>query len=73
MANKVLESTKLYIEVEVGTDKEGNPVYNKKNIGNLIANADPTKVNEIVTLISGILDKSTGYTYVTELSKVENN
>ena len=39
MANKALESTVLSIEVQSGSDKDGNPTFTKKKIGNLVANA----------------------------------
>ena len=34
MANKALESTVLSIEVQSGSDKDGNPTFTKKKIGN---------------------------------------
>lgn len=36
MANKALESTVLSIEVQSAIDKEGNPTFTKKKIGNFI-------------------------------------
>ena len=44
MANKELESTVLSIEVETSVDKEGNPKFTKKKLGNLVPGADPNKV-----------------------------
>ena len=37
MANKALESTVLSIEVQSAIDKDGNPTFTKKKIGNLVA------------------------------------
>ena len=39
MANKALESTVLAIEVQSAIDKDGNPTFTKKKIGNLVPNA----------------------------------
>lgn len=36
MANKALESTVLSIEVQSAIDKDGNPTFTKKKIGNLV-------------------------------------
>ena len=68
MANKTLESTVLSIEVKSGTDKDGNPRFTKKKIGNLVSNAAPDKVQ---LLVANLLEKDTGYFYVTEVSQIE--
>ena len=39
MANKALESTVLAIEVQSAIDKDGNPTFTKKKIGNLVLNS----------------------------------
>ena len=36
MANKALESIVLAIEVQSASDKDGNPTFTKKKIGNFI-------------------------------------
>lgn len=71
MANKVVESTILSIEVKNGTDKDGNPTFIKKKIGNLISNADTNKIQTVALLVADLLEKDTGYFYVTEVSQVE--
>ena len=66
MANKTLESTVLSIEV-----KSGNPRFTKKKIGNLVSNAAPDKVQAVALLVANLLEKDTGYFYVTEVSQIE--
>jgi len=55
MANKTLESTVLSIEVKSGTDKDGNPRFTKKKIGNLVSNAAPDKVQAVALLVANLL------------------
>ena len=71
MANKALESTVLSIEVQSAIDKEGNPTFTKKKIGNLVANADLTKVQAVASLVADLLSANTRNFYVTELSQIE--
>ncbi len=71
MVNKALESTVLSIEVQSGSDKDGNPTYTKKKIGNLLANADLNKVQAVATLIADLLSANTRNFYVTELSQIQ--
>ena len=73
MANKELESTVLSIEVETSVDKEGNPKFTKKKLGNLVPGADPNKVMAVADKIAPILKKNTGYIYITEVSQLTNN
>ena len=73
MANKALESTVLSIEVETAIDKDGNPTFSKKKIGNSVANAEAGKIQAVADLVAGILEKNTGYYYVTEVSQIESN
>ncbi len=71
MANKALESTVLSIEVQSGSDKDGNPTFTKKKIGNLLANAEIEKVQAVATLIADLLSANTRNFYVTELSQIQ--
>ena len=57
MANKELESTVLSIEVETSVDKEGNPKFTKKKLGNLVPGADPNKVMAVADKIAYFADK----------------
>ena len=71
MANKALESTVLSIEVQSAIDKDGNPTFTKKKIGNLIPNADLVKVQEVAELVADLLAANTRSFYVTELSQIQ--
>ncbi|WP_166484716.1 DUF1659 domain-containing protein [Clostridium cuniculi] len=71
MANKALESTVLSIEVQSAIDKDGNPTFTKKKIGNLVANADLSKVQEVAEIVADLLSANTRNFYVTELSQIQ--
>ena len=71
MANKALESTVLSIEVQSAIDKDGNPTFTKKKIGNLVANVDLNKVQVVASLIADLLSANTRNFYVTELSQIQ--
>ena len=71
MANKALESTVLSIEVQSGSDKDGNPTFTKKKIGNLVENAGVEKVKAVASLVADLLGANTRNFYVTELSQIE--
>ncbi|WP_291657487.1 DUF1659 domain-containing protein [Clostridium sp.] len=71
MANKALESAVLSIEVQSAIDKDGNPTFTKKKIGNLVANADLNKVQAVATIVADLLSANTRNFYVTELSQIQ--
>ena len=71
MANKALESTVLSIEVQSAIDKDGNPTFTKKKIGNLVANADLNKVQVVAEIVADLLSANTRNFYLTELSQIE--
>ena len=71
MANKALESTVLSIEVQSAIDKDGNPTFTKKKIGNLVANADLNKVQVVAEIVADLLSANTRNFYVTELSQIQ--
>lgn len=71
MANKALESTVLSIEVQSAIDKDGNPTFTKKKIGNLVANADLNKVQAVALIVADLLSANTRNFYVTELSQIQ--
>ena len=71
MANKALESTVLAIEVQSAIDKDGNPTFTKKKIGNLVANADLNKVQAVAEIVADLLSANTRNFYVTELSQIQ--
>ena len=71
MANKALESSVLSIEVQSAIDKDGNPTFTKKKIGNLVANADLNKVQAVAAIVADLLSANTRNFYVTELSQIQ--
>ena len=71
MANKALESAVLSIEVQSAIDKDGNPTFTKKKIGNLVANADLNKVQAVAAIVADLLSANTRNFYVTELSQIQ--
>ena len=71
MANKALESAVLSIEVQSAIDKDGNPTFTKKKIGNLVANADLNQVQAVATIVADLLSANTRNFYVTELSQIQ--
>ena len=71
MANKALESTVLSIEVQSAIDKDGNPTFTKKKIGNLVANAELNKVQAEALIVADLLSANTRNFYVTELSQIQ--
>lgn len=71
MANKALESTVLSIEVQSAIDKDGNPTFTKKKIGNLVANAELNKVQAVALIVADLLSANTRNFYVTELSQIQ--
>ena len=71
MANKALESTVLSIEVQSAIDKDGNPTFTKKKIGNLVPNVDIAKVQAVASLVADLLSANTRNFYLTELSQIE--
>ena len=71
MANKALESTVLSIEVQSAIDKDGNPTFTKKKIGNLVGNDDINKVQAVAAIVADLLSANTRNFYVTELSQIQ--
>lgn len=71
--SKVLETTTLSIEVEVNMDKDGNPIYQKKNFSNIRGNATIENIVAAANAISNVLSKNTGEYYLNEVSKILNN
>ena len=72
MANKIIQSTQLSIEVENGMDKDGNSTYRKKSIGSIKESSDIDAVCDVVEKITAVLDANTRYFYLTALSLVPN-
>ncbi len=52
-------------------DKDGNPTFTKKKIGNLVPNADLNKVQEVAGIVSNLLSANTRNFFVTELPQIK--
>ena len=70
MANKALESAVLSIEVQSAIDKDGNPTFTKKKIGNLQPNVEVERIKAVSEGIAGLLKENTRFFYVTEVSQI---
>jgi len=57
--------------VQSAIDKDGNPTFTKKKIGNLVPNADLNKVQEVAVIVSNLLSANTRNFYVTELPQIQ--
>lgn len=71
MAERTLESTKLYIEVKTGEDSNGMPVYSKQSLFSLVEGANADKVVELCEQIKPLLARPTNRNIKTEISRVE--
>lgn len=67
---KVLQTSVLCIEVENGTDKQGNVTYAKKNFKNVKADATPENIFAVAEAIKPVLSKNVGEYYLNESSTV---
>lgn len=72
MADRTLESTKLYIEVKTGTNSNGLNVYSKQPIFSLVEGANADKVVELCSMIEPLLSREAGRNIKTEVSKVSD-
>ena len=70
---KVLSSTTLSIEAQSGVDKDGAPVYKKKNISNVKGAATPDAISAVADAIKLVLANPTRNTFVNEISALEDN
>lgn len=70
--NKQLNSASFFIEVENGTDKNGETVYKKKTFSNIRKDAEPEKVFNVAEAIKLVLKSGTRDSYLNETSKLLN-
>ena len=68
--SKVLETTSFTIEVESGTDKNGDKTYSKKNYSGIRTNAVPQNVFDVAEAFKGVLLAGTRDYYLNEASKL---
>ena len=69
---KVLNTTSFTIEVESGTDKNGDKTYSKKNFSGIRTTAIPQNVFDVAEAIKGVLLAGTRDYYLNEASKLVN-
>ena len=70
--SKVLNTTNFYIEVESGTDKNGDKTYSKKSFSGVKTTAIPENVFDVAEAIKGVLSAGTRDYYLNEASKLVN-
>ena len=71
--SKELQTTTLSIEVQSGVDKDGDPSYKKKNFSGVNGDATPKAILTVPEAIKLVLANDTRYTFVNEISILEDN
>ena len=71
--SKELQKTTLSIEAQNGIDKDGAPVYKKKNFSNVKGSATPDAISAVADAIKLVLANPTRGTFVNEISVLEDN
>lgn len=65
---KLSTNISLSLEVQNGTDDNGNPKYSKKSFSGVKSNSDPADVLAVGRAISEVLANDTDGCYLTETS-----
>lgn len=71
--SKELNTTTLSIEVQSSVDKDGNPLFKKKNFSGINREATPEAIATVSDAIKSVLDSETGYTFINESSILVDN
>ena len=71
--SKELRTTTLSIEAQNGIDKDGAPVYKKKNFSNVSGDATPEAISTVAEAIKLVLANPTRNTFVNEISALVDN
>lgn len=71
-ASKVVNETTLSIEVQKSVDKSGDPIYNKRTFSNVRNDVDTQNAYDVAEAIKGVLEASTGNTFLNVTSNVVN-
>lgn len=71
--SKELNTTTLSIEVQSSVDKDGNPLFKKKNFSGINREATPEAIATVADEIKSVLDSETGYTFINESSILVDN
>jgi hypothetical protein len=71
-ASKIVNETSLSIEVQTSVDKAGDPIYGKKTFSNVRNDVDTQNAYDVAEAIKGVLEASTGSTFLNASSKLIN-
>ena len=71
--SKELRTTTLSIEVQSSVDKNGNPLFKKKNFSGINRQATPEAIAAVADAIKSVLANETGYTFINESSILVDN
>ncbi|MCE5222030.1 MAG: DUF1659 domain-containing protein [Clostridium sp.] len=70
--SKVINSTSLSIEVQSGTDTNGNPTYSKKSFANLRNDVDQQNAYDVADAIKAVLAEPTRACLLNKSSELVN-
>ena len=70
--SKELNTTTLSIEVK-SSEKNGNPLFKKKNFSGINRQATPEAIAAVADAIKSVLANETGYTFINESSILVDN
>ena len=68
--SKLASTSSLQIEIENGTDANGNPVYKKKTFSNVRTDADLQNVFDVAAARKDVIDAGTRNVLLSESSKL---
>jgi len=71
-ASKVVNETSVSIEVQKAVDKAGDPIYTKKAFSNVRNDVDVQNAYDVAEAIKGVLEASTGSTFLNVSSNLVN-
>lgn len=70
---KLSTSVSLSLEVQKGTDSNGNPTYAKKSFSGVKSNSDAADVLEVGKAIAAVLQNDTDGCYLSETYLIAEN
>ncbi|GAA0079163.1 hypothetical protein UT300005_35420 [Clostridium sp. CTA-5] len=68
--NKLVKDTIMSIEIQRSVDKNGDPVFTKKNFSSVKEDVSEENVYDVAQAIKDILDGETRSTFITVSSKL---
>ena len=69
--NKTPVSAALRLELQNGTDDEGNPVYKTKTLNNLKINATPQQVHDAANALAGLQSRQVNALYQVDVNRLQ--